>query len=452
MKKAAWALGLIAAMSIQASAETPVPAGPAAPPAAGSAFGYEQRLAAMEQELEELKMARAEESAKVKAPGTFRAFWDKGLKFETADQAFKMQLGGRMDWDFGSISQSAKNRKAFGDIQDASEFRRLRVELGGELYECTYFKFQVDFGGGKVALKDTLIGVKGVPLFGNIQAGHFTEPFGLEERNSDKYDTFIEQSIATDTFVPARNVGIAFFNNWKERVTYGFGVFRDTDDTGTVVADDGYAVTGRVTALPWFEEDGRKLLHVGVGWRHSRPQDGTVRYEVRPEWHASTKKFVSTGDLKDVDSTDHLGLESALVCGPFSLHGEFYQAWVNRMADGGPDASFNGWYVEGSYWLTGENRAYDRKTGEFSRVSPKKNFNWKDRTWGAWQLAARYSELDLNDAGAGVAGGREKNITAGLNWHLDPNMRLQFNLVHALTEEPDRGDANMFVVRFHMDF
>ena len=33
--------------------------------------------------------------------------------------------------------------------------------------------------------------------------------------------------------------------------------------------------------------------------------------------------------------------------------------------------SFNGWYVQAGYFLTGENRVYDRKSGKYKRPVPK---------------------------------------------------------------------------------
>ena len=47
---------------------------------------------------------------------------------------------------------------------------------------------------------------------------------------------------------------------------------------------------------------------------------------------------------------------------------------------------------------------------------------------GAWQVALRYSYLDLTDND--IAGGVENNLTAGLVWYLNPNSSLQFNAVY----------------------
>lgn len=442
-KRAAWTLGLVAGLSSGIFAETP-------PQAPATGLCYEQRLTAMEKELEELKLGQAESTAKSSAPGTFRAFWDKTLKFETADKSVTIRLGGRINWDSGFITQDDRNKKKFGTIPDGTEFRRIRIETEGGFYTNTYWKFQVDFGGGKTELKDVLIGQKGIPLFGNVQVGHFNEPFSLEEVTSDKYDLFLEYSLPVQAFAPARNAGIMFFDNWRERVTWQAGVFRETDDSGILGSNSGYAATGRVTALPWYAEEGRKLLHVGAAFSSRHPSGDAVTYETRPEWHQSSRKFVSTGAIKGVDSANLLGLEGALVYGPFCAQAEYFNTGVSRTSGG--DASFSGWYLEGSYFLTGENRKYDPKKGEFGRPIPNRNFNLKDGGLGAWELVARYSTVDLNDAGAGISGGAQKDTTLGLNWYLNPNTRVMFNWVHAMTDQPDNGNADMFLVRFQVDF
>ncbi len=452
-----WALGLVGVAGVQAFADgsASAPAPGTNPPAASSISAgstYEQRLEAMEQQLEELKLAQAEQTAKnAGGANTLRAYWDKTLKFETQDKQFTVRAGGRINYDMGFIKQDAANTKKFGMIPNQSEFRRARIELEGTAYSNFYWKFQVDFGGGAWAFKDVYMGIKDIPVVGAVQVGNQYEPFVLEHWTSDKYDPFIEYSLPGDAFAPQRHPGIVVLNNYKERVAWQFGLFRgDSDSLGTESSNSGYAFTGRLSGTPLYLDEGKELIHLGVAYSRRDPLGAAVSYSDRPEWHGSSKKFVSASVSK-VDAVDLLGLEAAAVWGPVSVQGEFIQSNLTRTSGGGNDASFNGWYVEGSWFITGENRKYNGKTGEFTRVSPKKDFG-KDGGFGAWEAVARYSSLDLNDTSAKIAGGKENDLTLGLNWYLNPNMRVMFNYIHAMTSTPDVGSANIALVRFQADF
>ena len=99
---------------------------------------------------------------------------------------------------------------------------------------------------------------------------------------------------------------------------------------------------------------------------------------------------------------------------------------------------FNGGYVQLAYTLTGENRAYDKKYGGLSRYyfgnqGPYENaFLVRDENgslcWGqgAWEIAARYSYIDLNDGigTARVQGGIMDGVSLGLNWYMNTNLTL----------------------------
>jgi phosphate-selective porin OprO and OprP len=77
--------------------------------------------------------------------------------------------------------------------------------------------------------------------------------------------------------------------------------------------------------------------------------------------------------------------------------------------------SFSGFYVTGSYVITGENRPYDRKAAFARRIIPKSR-------WGAVEVVGRYSHLDLDDKS--VKGGYLKKYYAGLNWWISPQWHM----------------------------
>ena len=174
---------------------------------------------------------------------------------------------------------------------------------------------QLDFAGGGTALKDAYIGLTDFPL-GKLRMGQFKEPFSLEELTSSNYMTFVERAVP-NAFAPSRSVGFMLHDvALDSRMTWAAGLFRDTDDTGFDMDDGGYNLTGRITGLPWYKDEGESLLHLGVAYSHRNP-DETVRYRARPE-APMIDRFVDTGTT-DADRATLLGLEAAWVAGPVSL-------------------------------------------------------------------------------------------------------------------------------------
>jgi len=408
-------------------------------------------MASAEISSQELRLQALEEKVNVRE-GDLRVYYQNGLKIESANKDYRFQMGGRImnDWAFFSEGDDFKAQE--GDVGDGVEFRRARIYVSGLLYNRVKFKAQYDFAGQDVDFKDVYFGLIKLPLVGNLNIGHFKEPFSLEELTSSKYSTFMETSLA-NVFSPGRNNGFAVYNTaMDKRLTWAAGVFRPVDDSGDLTdSDSGYNLTARVTYVPWVQDNGRKLVHLGFGASYQEPDDdGEVRYRTRPESH-QTDRFLNTDNF----SADHVslyGLEAALVYNSFSVQGEYKMADVN-LPNGFSDPSFDGYYVGASYYLTGENRKY--KKGAFGRTKVKNNFLQGDGL-GAWQIALRYSQLDLNDAG--IQGGEEENITVGLNWHLNNNTRVLLNYVHAEIENSlavnsiTDADLDILQMRFQIDF
>lgn len=142
--------------------------------------------------------------------------------------------------------------------------------------------------------------------------------------------------------------------------------------------------------------------------------------------------------------------------GPFSVQWEYIYVPVDAID--GDDPAFHGTYVYASYFLTGEHRPYRREFGTFDRVLPFEEFFLVNTQhgacagWGAWELAARVSYIDLTDAG--IQGGELTELTLGINWYMNPYTRITANYAHGFLDRAPVGDSNIdaFGLRANFDF
>jgi phosphate-selective porin OprO and OprP len=394
---------------------------------------------------------------------------------------------GRIQFDMADFSQNDASQSQFGNTQNAVGFRRARIALLGG-YQTMDYIIEMDFANRGIdatinkaqstAFKDVYIQMHDLPLLNNVRVGHFKECFGLEDLTSDNYTTFMERSIDDEgAFVPGRNNGIMTFN-WSEnlRATWAAGLF--TNQTGfdqppTFQFDQGgLDIATRATFLPWYDENsnGRGLFHVGVDYAFRAAPNHTAVFAARnesafgPNVVNMTLSTSKTTALTDVNNTQEVDGETALVYGPLSVQSEVFGATVNHQT--GATNSFVGGYVFVSYFLTGENRPYNRKLGVFDRVQPYEEF-FRVRTedgnvamgWGAWELAYRVSYIDMLDGLSNVGAGRATDNTFGINWYLNAYTRIMANFIHsedtyiATAGHPTTGGIiNTYMMRCTMDF
>ncbi len=353
-----------------------------------------------------------------------------GLKVETDDGNFMFRTGGRIHLD------AAFHDDDRSDLEDGTKFRRARLFLSGTIYRDWAFKAQYDFAEDDVAAKDLYIKYK--PW--GITIGQFKQPLSLEELTSSNYTTFIERA-SINNLATSRRIGVGYNtggDNYSFAASvYGRNVGEDTVD------DEGFGVGGRLTFAPWASAT--RALHLGVAASMESPRlgDDAARFRARPEANVDGGRLIDTGSLSGVDDISKYGLEAALVQGPFSLQAEYLAVSVLREA-GNPDTDFDGYYVFGSWFLTGESRPYNASKGRFGRVKPTAKS-------GAWELAARYSNLNLNDGV--VTGGEMDNWTLGVNYYMNANARLMFNYIGVDTDDnADNDDPGIFLMRAQLDF
>jgi len=375
--------------------------------------------------------------------------WDNGLKLENKEKDYKLKIGGRFMLD--GISANPESNGVIDTIVDGGagvEIRRVRLYSAGQIYGNIKYKLQFDFAGGEANLKDAYIAITKISVIGNVQVGHFKEPLGLETITSSKYLTLMERGL-TNPLAPERNTGIMLFNTeLNKRLMWAAGYFVPADNFGAYTGNK-YHLTGRLSGLPLYDTEGKyKVLHIGASYSYQYQDNSKYKLKSRPESHLIDP--IVLAEIDKAKAANVFGGEVALVYGPFSIQSEYIGTNVSTSPDSELQKSnynFSAFYGYVSFFITGEHRKYKTSMAAFDRVKPKKNFG-KDGGAGAFEVALRYSDIDLEDTD--VNGGELANITAGVNWYLNPATRIMLNYV--LAELKGAGNINIFEMRFQVDF
>jgi len=412
-----------------------------------------------EDELEQ-RVAELEKVTKKDQDGLF-AYWKNGLKLDSVDGAFKLSIFGRIQDDYTAWDNDDDNQNALGKTNSSAEFRRARIGLSGTIYKNVEYKAEWDFAdqaNGSAAYTDVFMQLNnlgGLPM--NIRVGHFDEPMGLDHLTSSKYTTFTERSFL-ETYVPARNNGIMLFGGLLDnRMAWFVGGFKDTDPYGnrvTPARPGEHAVTARLTGRPYLSEDGLTWIHIGASVSRRNPNAETIQLRTRPEVHVGPR-FVDTGVLTGIDRNNMIGLEAAANVKSLHAQAEVLQSDLTG-AGTQQDFTSEAASVQVGYFLTGDNRKYDVPMARWDRLNVKKNYGADG--WGAWEVAVRWSHIDLNDGD--IRGGKMTDLTFGINWYLNPNTKVMLDWVHfdptrqvtTAGTTYDLTSSDAFVMSFRIDF
>jgi phosphate-selective porin OprO/OprP len=364
---------------------------------------------------------------------------DKWNRFETRAVSGLFIAGlvlDRMNW----FSQNEVSEVRHGDLDAFSggEIRGLRVGFvffndtaTTEIYTIFGATNAFDKGFETEQLDDWALfdWRLDIPFFNNsvMSIGKQKEPISGERVQSMLFNHMQERTAVADAMLPSRNVGIVWNGSSPEKYSsWGFGIFNDWFDANQDLDDSSTQFVGRLTWAPFFlrTEDDSSLVHLGLGYRHSDAKEG-FRYRTEPEFNKSPV-FVDTGFGQDdpllpADKLETWNAELAWRRGPLWLAGEYTRTYVSNPSLGDP--VFDGYWVGLSWILTGEMRAYNKKSGVFGGVPVSKSVYQNGK--GAWELKARFSNIDLNDGT--VKGGDMDIASLGLSWWLTPFMGVDMN-------------------------
>jgi phosphate-selective porin OprO/OprP len=415
--------------------------------------------------------------------------------FATPDGQFTAALRGQLQLDTAAYLQPAagptttdlrRDGPALGasstnvdaaharDLKDGTDWRRARIGIDGTAYGDFEYRVLFDFGGSGVEdagqLYEGWAQYSGLKPF-HFRAGAWPQPIGLEDQMSTNAQMFLERPGISDV---ARNLaagdtrigagGFAYDDRWFAALnvtgrTIGV-VNTGTTITSTTVGSssanvgtaqtfgDQVGLVGRAVVTPLKGADWRVNVGVhgsyvdragdtaGPGTNGLIPTSGfAVRLRDTPELRVDGTQFIDTGSIPAHDAST-VGAELAGEDGPLFAEGEYESIHVAR-SDGVTSPTFSGWYLEGSWLITGEHRLYNASTAAFDGPAVPHPFSLKNGTWGAWELALRYSDADLNfHAGQpgtaptadAIRGGDQRIFSVGLNWYMNPVFHLMFDV------------------------
>jgi phosphate-selective porin len=331
------------------------------------------------------------------------------MQIEDPHDRFSVKFGIVALFDYTNFDQDTDSEAQVGNQEDQFEVRSFRVSARGYFELLTHWDYFISYeykGFNQTSDEDwnTTDFRFSTPLgsFATLTIGKIKEPFTYEVAGDAANLPHHERWL--NPFFVSRAVGVSLAGQLPEqRGTWYVGWYNDWITSGDSFSDSGNDFVSRVTFLPIWQDEGRNFVHVAASMRYVGSDNDTLRMRGKPASNVADN-YVDTGNL-DSDHAWNYGLEALLNRGSYSLLAEYVHSDVRSATAANPN--FTGWYVTGSWVVTGDYRPYDRKVAYARRVLPQGR-------WGAVELIARVGRVDLDDAL--VAGGTMDGWWVGVNW------------------------------------
>ncbi|HTT99431.1 MAG TPA: porin [Rhizomicrobium sp.] len=428
---------------------------PAAPAPSPAPAPIEARMTAEEQKTDALVARLEAEEAQTRVAKQDQPIWSFAggrPTITSADGRFSLALRALGQFDTAYYMQSARAAllPAGNDLSSGSNFRRVYLGVGGTLFGDWAYNFNYDFGGSGGTetpghIQSVYLEYDGLKPFG-IRIGAFPPSASLEDNTSPADTPFLERNSPADL---ARNIAggdgrdaLAIFYAGDQ--FYGSLAYTGDKIADSSVFDEQQALLGRVSYLAVSSDD-LKVVASANGSYVFKIADSTagnsatraITLSDPPELtidDAGTK-LITTGTL-NAESVTQWGVEGAVQWDSLYSQAGYFGYNVDQRGTA-PSYSFDGWYGEATWVLSGDHRIYNPATASFSNPKPSAPFSLKNGDWGAWEVAARYSDLNLNDnAGVlgqntpvgGLRGGDQRILTGALNWYPNSNLKIELQV------------------------
>jgi phosphate-selective porin OprO/OprP len=361
---------------------------------------------------------------------------------------FRMDARVKLHFDFSALDS---------DEQVAPEgflFRRARLALEGRIYDDLEYEVDADARDTRHPFRDVFLNYRRFQS-AEIQGGKFKVPFGLDQLTSVFANSFVSRSLIGNQLSPGRDRGVMVHGRAaSERLRYRAGRFvHDGDNTRfTEELDENEFVeeppvndtwAGRLELTPWTQTRGLlRRLQFAVNATSGKVDDGLFGMRGR-----TINGFTFFDPVYVSGRRNRFGVDGLWTPGPFSLVAEYDRITDQRNGQGLgdvdlPDVIAQGWYLAGTWALTGEN-----KTGGIDQ--PRHPLFQGGA--GGFELVARFEEMRFSSAGTGgeepftnpraanILPNRDRAITLGGNWYINRFGRVLFNAVRETIQDPLRS-------------
>lgn len=392
--------------------------------------------------------------------------------WESADGQNSIQLTSRIHLDVGDyLSYDKAGSGSPSKLDSGFNARRARIGFLGKFMGDWNYGLIFDAGGSSDGLPSTTGAPSSIienafvtyngfyhgPYPAAIDLGYIDVPWTLDEATSSNDIMFLERS--------SSQVVATQFGGGDARSAFGvrsnddryWGAFYFTGPTaGATHSGVAHEQTAALARLSYqVLQTPEYSLHLGANAADMFHAGGgasqTLTLSDRPELRVDPTSILTTGAI----NANGGYVAGAEVAGQYEnafVQGEYYHYWVDQYDAVGtttptPTLNFNGGYVQASYSFGGR-RKYLPATGAYSGVIPdhplSMSLNGFGNGWGAFEVAGRYSYVNLNDAvtagtaqttTGGVYGGNQHTWTAGLNWYPNNNLRFMLDYIHATVDK-----------------
>jgi phosphate-selective porin OprO and OprP len=361
---------------------------------------------------------------------------------------FRIFFGARFHLDFRGLDSDPEVRP------DKFVFRRARVAVEGRIYDDLEYEVDADLRDDVRPWRDVFLNYRKFSA-AEVQGGKFKVPFGLDQLTSVFANSFVSRSLIGTQLSPGRDRGVMVHGRVAgDRVRYRGGWFKHDGDN-TLFTEEleqnefveeppvNHTIAGRVDLTPWEQTKGLlRRLQIGINVTSGELDDGLFGMRGRTVTGFTFFEPMYVGGRRA-----RYGVDGLWTYGPFSVVTEYNRVTDQRNRQGLgdvdlPDVIAEGWYLAGTWALTGENKS--------GGIDQPKHPIFQGGA-GGFEVVARVEQMRFSSAGTGgeepftnpraanILPNRDRAITLGANWYLNRFGRVLFNAVRETIQDPVRS-------------